>query len=137
MVQITGSSYSLAALALQKPAHYKSLAEAVEVQRDETAKNPKVKKTDYAGLFQSSLNVPKLEKHIDDYHDGRGYLSKKIAIDIERKQQSAADGLSLLQPAALNAYQGYLTSLNYGARARFIQGVDRAVTTSTKILGTL
>ena len=79
--------------------------------------------TNSAVLLTTSRNTfsLELENHIHDYYNGRPYLSRKVAGEIEAKNFENA---SSMDPRVMKSYLGYASALPYGQRARFISGVE-------------
>ena len=61
-----------------------------------------------------------LEKHLDDYQRGRGYLSNDTAKEIAKKHR--ANG-SLSAPD-LSLYSQYTSALDYKSKAYFVSAVN-------------
>ncbi len=95
---------------------------------------PRPKPINYQELIDAKGSISRLEKHIHDYESGKGYLSKSIGVEVERKRQEASFGLSGIDPSQVNSFNAYLSSLDYGHRALFVSGVERSVETTTRIL---
>lgn len=64
-----------------------------------------------------------LEKHLADYRNGRGDLSKKTSYKIQRYDEEASSLLQGLNPKAFLAYSAYGSTMTYERRARFVSNV--------------
>jgi len=96
-----------------------------------TPRLPKL--TSYNSGSQSANNnrfVNALEKHIDDYKKGKGYISSAITGDIRSINVKNNNILAGTDPSLLAQYQGYKTLLPYDERSRFVYGMN----TSTDLL---
>ena len=67
----------------------------------------------------------RVEKHIDDLHKNRGYLSKDVARDIGVKQIQIGEKLGSGNVKAFSDFLGYSSGLRYDRRARFVAGVNQ------------
>lgn len=75
-----------------------------------------------------------LTKHIKDYNEGKGYLSKETSLRLDEKGSKTADTLSQEDPKASSLYAGYLTAnLSYGSKARFIDNISNTLSASNNI----
>lgn len=84
--------------------------------------------------FRANGTVSSIEKHLDDYEKGRGKISKAVSVEIGRKQRSASNLLAGMNPGAFQDYNGYLSTLSYSSRARFVDGVNDAAQTLSRIV---
>ncbi len=85
-------------------------------------------------LLDDKALLPKLEKHIDDYQKGKGYLSKGISKKIRAQAISSSSTLSEIDPSLSTLYNNYSTGLSYTSKARFTYGINKSVETSRKLL---
>lgn len=84
--------------------------------------------TDLVTLWSAKdLTVGALEKHLDDYGKGQGYLSKETALQLGDTNQANASQLSHRNPNALKLYSSVYGALDYQQRARFVKGVNDSV----------
>lgn len=77
--------------------------------------------------LQSSSSVAftqKLEKHLDDYRKGRGYLSDNIASELELRAIENSELLARSNPRVLMQANYYSTALGYSARMRYLNGLN-------------
>lgn len=83
--------------------------------------------------LSKNLKRSELEKHLDDYSKGKGYLSKKAAGRLGSENVLNNGTLSQLNPKALKAYSGLYGALSYSQRARFVNGVSDNLSLLNKI----
>ncbi|MCB0317668.1 MAG: hypothetical protein KDD56_02860 [Bdellovibrionales bacterium] len=83
--------------------------------------------------IKNNLSSVKIEKHIDDYEKGKGYLSKSISADLRKLD---LDNSLKLASQDITAFKSYLlnsTALNYQNKARYIEAVSDAAETVSRI----
>ncbi len=85
------------------------------------------------GDLSSTSGLYKVEKHLDDYEKGKGYLSNNIAKGLKNLKIESATNLAKIDPGAFTNYTVLLGTVNYSQRARFIQGADQGIETAMKI----
>ncbi|MCB0332082.1 MAG: hypothetical protein KDD55_01215 [Bdellovibrionales bacterium] len=83
--------------------------------------------------LSSTSGLYKVEKHLDDYEKGKGYLSSDIAKGLKNLKIESATNLAQIDPKAFTNYTVLLGTFNYSQRARFIQGADKGIETALKI----
>ena len=104
---------------------------AAETQPAPVIPTPVLPKTDAVVLdLRSSGFLPRLEKHIKDYHRGRGNNSRDVGKElVERDHETAG----LLAPKDFRNYSAYSTIMPYGKKARYIANVNDAIRLSRTI----
>ena len=113
-----GSRYSLAALAARtagQTASSESASEAAVVS------------------LSRKVTLRELEKHLDDYSKGRGYLSSKTAGRLSAIDADNSVRLSNGSPNLSSSYLAYRTGLSYKAESRFVHGMNLAADGFEKI----
>lgn len=75
----------------------------------------------------SSTTIIRLEKHLDDYRKGRGNISSEVMEEISAAKAETHDYLAHRDPKALLQYSAYSTMLRYDRKARFANGINKAV----------
>ncbi len=73
--------------------------------------------------FSNNEFFSELEKHLADYRNGRGELSKKTADKIGRVDENAASLLQGLDPKSFITYSAYGSTMSYERRARYVSNV--------------
>lgn len=74
-----------------------------------------------------------VEKHIDDYKKGRGYLSKETAGILGQRDTDTASALAYSNVRASKLYTGYSTTFGYDKHARFVEGLSFSIQSTLKI----
>ena len=87
--------------------------------------------TDNGNAFRA-----KLEKHLHDHIKGEGYMSSPMYSVVQGIDEQNATALTNMNPPAAAKYEGYMTAgLSYTKKARFITGVQSAVSTEAQLKG--
>ena len=68
--------------------------------------------------------LTKLEKHLKDYKNGKGYLSKDISFDIDNQAKENSQILGQANIKANTYYLNVQSAFTYNQRARFVNGVN-------------
>jgi hypothetical protein len=68
----------------------------------------------------------KLEKHLDDYKKGKGYLEPKVSSALQNRHNMNNSELNNFDPSSGRAYSSYYSGLKYSERSRFTAGVNDA-----------
>ncbi len=79
------------------------------------------------------LSITKLEKHLDDYRKGRGYLSNDTAVEVSLNAQDTASQLANYSPKSLKLYSAYTTAFDYEARSRYFNGLSETAQAAESI----
>lgn len=69
-------------------------------------------------------SISKLEKHLDDYQKGKGYLSKDVSKELKSLHHLNSNELSQGKPGQLKSYLAYSTGMNYQQRSRYVHAVN-------------
>ncbi|MCI5065978.1 hypothetical protein MRY87_09665 [bacterium] len=85
-------------------------------------------------LVGNNRLVGNVEKHLDDFKKGKGYLSKEVMKDVFERQARSSTELSQIDPSLSRLYNGISTGLTYSKKARFISGTSQMIETSRKLL---
>lgn len=110
-------AYGAASLALFPP----SASSQPSPQSTQESASASSKKTNIARQNSSNLAfMSNLEKHLDDYKKGKGYLSRETSKEVARQSQGAYQMFSEFDLSASNMFSGYLTGLSYEKRSRYI-----------------
>lgn len=83
-------------------------------------------------LNQATFNA-KLEKHLDDVHNGQGALSAEVAEELFQKSQETSALLAQSDPEALKDYSAYSTIMGYDSKARYVSSLDQTTRTLSTI----
>ena len=83
------------------------------------------------GLSSTAFRT-KLEKHLDDFSKGKGYLSGEVSHEIQTKN---FENFNTLQPDQLALYGQYGSFLTYSNKARYVTSVNEASDTANYIEG--
>ena len=86
-----------------------------------------------ANLFGFNSFTAKLERHINDVKQNKGYLTKSTSAEVKQKQREANSYLASTDPKAMSNFSSLAGSLRYDRSARFVNGVSQASKTDLAI----
>ncbi|MDC0357238.1 hypothetical protein OAO01_00350 [Oligoflexia bacterium] len=74
--------------------------------------------------LSKDLSLAKVEKHLDDYSKGKGYLSSRTAKGLSTLNRANSSMLSQADPAAFSNYLAFSTGMDYMQKSRFVHSVN-------------
>ncbi|MEZ4754828.1 MAG: hypothetical protein R3A13_11075 [Bdellovibrionota bacterium] len=110
----------------------KSISSLPTVSRSSTKNTLSSKEAAYLSI-KNTLSSVAVEKHINDYENGKGYLSKGISADLRRQDLQNSFDLAGQDPKLFTSYLLNSTALNYQGKARFIDAVSKSTETVARI----
>jgi len=74
--------------------------------------------------LSKDVSLSKLEKHLDDYEKGKGYLSNQTAKGLQQLKRNNATTLSRTSPGSFSDYLAYSSALGYKQNSRFVHSIN-------------